>query len=416
MLELAPAFARLAASNPDAALIIVGDGKGRAAMEETLRPLGDRVVFAGARPFAEMPIWMGACDLLTLAQPPRGDAQRVARGARLGPPCRGDARGRHPGRRAIAPSWARWCRSATPTRWPRRSARRWPTPYDGAAVAALGARGGWDESAARLHAVLLRACGAPRRRRRGRARRQREGGCACKLTRRRWRARRRPSWPAPRARGLEEPAQGARRARRSRQRAGQARRRGRAAGGADVRRRATRDDRRVSGRAGQVRRARDVFRRRTRVREAPGACCCASSRAGTRWPGTASRTPRSPRWARVRCGTSWRAPPGCSRRRRRGGRWCGRHAGRRRCCRWRCPRRPATQPCCGRGTPTIAGRRRLPMWRRAWRRTRSSPGEIVLLHEAQDWTLAALPPALEALAARGLASGDRGRDPGPAAP
>jgi hypothetical protein len=28
-------------------------------------------------------------------------------------------------------------------------------------VAALGARGGWDESAARLHAVLQRACGVP---------------------------------------------------------------------------------------------------------------------------------------------------------------------------------------------------------------------------------------------------------------
>src|SRR5262245_62168058 len=66
MLELPPAFTRLAAANPDAALMIVGDGKARGAMEETLRPLGDRVVFAGARPFAEVPIWMGACDLLTL--------------------------------------------------------------------------------------------------------------------------------------------------------------------------------------------------------------------------------------------------------------------------------------------------------------------------------------------------------------
>jgi hypothetical protein len=34
-------------------------------------------------------------------------------------------------------------------------------PYDGAAVAALGARGGWDESAARLQDVLARACGLP---------------------------------------------------------------------------------------------------------------------------------------------------------------------------------------------------------------------------------------------------------------
>jgi glycosyltransferase involved in cell wall biosynthesis len=33
------------------------------------------------------------------------------------------------------------------------------TAYDGRALAAIGARGGWDESAARLEASLRRACG-----------------------------------------------------------------------------------------------------------------------------------------------------------------------------------------------------------------------------------------------------------------
>lgn len=160
MLELAPAFARLAASNPDAALIIVGDGKGRAAMEETLRPLGDRVVFTGARPFAEIPIWMGACNLFTLPSHHEGTPnvllEALASGRRVvatrvgGIP---DVVSR-PELGALVPVGDADALAAA-------LGEVLAAPYDGAAVAALGARGGWDESAERLHAVLLRACGAP---------------------------------------------------------------------------------------------------------------------------------------------------------------------------------------------------------------------------------------------------------------
>ena len=44
-----------------------------------------------------------------------------------------------------------------------------------------------------------------------------------------------------------------------------------------------------------------------------------------------------------------------------------------------------------------------------------TPGEIVLLHETQTWTLAALPRALEALAAAGWQTVPVGGHPGAAA-
>jgi glycosyltransferase involved in cell wall biosynthesis len=127
MFELAPAFAKLAASNPDAALIIVGDGKGRAAMEETLRPLGDRVVFTGARPFAEIPIWMAACDLFTLPSHHEGTPNVLLEALASGRRVVATRVGGIPDV-VFAPSSACWSRWAMPTRWPRRSARWWPLP------------------------------------------------------------------------------------------------------------------------------------------------------------------------------------------------------------------------------------------------------------------------------------------------
>jgi glycosyltransferase involved in cell wall biosynthesis len=160
MLELGPAFAKLAAANPDAALFIVGDGKARAAMEETLRPLGDRAVFLGARPFAEVPVWMGACDLLTLPSHHEGTPNVLLEALTAG-------------RRVVAtrvggipdvvhrPELGALVEVGDTEGLAAALGEVLAAPYDGAAIAALGARGGWDESAARLEAVLRRACGAP---------------------------------------------------------------------------------------------------------------------------------------------------------------------------------------------------------------------------------------------------------------
>jgi teichuronic acid biosynthesis glycosyltransferase TuaC len=158
MLELAPAFAKLATANPEATLIVVGDGKARAGMTETLRPFADRVVFAGARPFVEVPLWMAACDVLTLPSHHEGTPnvllEALASGRRVVATRVGGIPDvvHRPELGTLVPVGDA---SALATALGEAVAQ----PYDGAAIAALGARGGWDDSAARLYDVLERACG-----------------------------------------------------------------------------------------------------------------------------------------------------------------------------------------------------------------------------------------------------------------
>jgi teichuronic acid biosynthesis glycosyltransferase TuaC len=160
MLDLAAAFGQVAAAHPDAALVVVGDGKARAAATEALRALGDRVIFTGARPLEEMPLWMGACDVLTLPSHHEGTPNVLLEALACG-------------RRVVAtrvggiPDVVH--RAELGTLVPAGDAgalaaalgAALATPYDAAAVAALGARGGWDDSAARLYDVLAGAQFAP---------------------------------------------------------------------------------------------------------------------------------------------------------------------------------------------------------------------------------------------------------------
>lgn len=154
--ELGAAFTRVAATRPGARLMIVGDGKARAALEETLRPLGDAALFVGPRPLAEVPVWMGACDVLTLPSHHEGTPNVLLEALTCG-------------RRVVAtdvggiPDVVH--RPELGTLVPVGDAdalaaaldAALATPYDAAAVAALGARGGWADSAARLLASLERA-------------------------------------------------------------------------------------------------------------------------------------------------------------------------------------------------------------------------------------------------------------------
>jgi glycosyltransferase involved in cell wall biosynthesis len=154
--ELAAAFARVAAARPDIRLVVVGDGKARATLEETLRPLGERALFVGPRPLPEIPLWMGACDVLTLPSHHEGTPNVLLEALACG-------------RRIVAtrvggiPDVVH--RAELGALVPVGDvdaltdalADALATPYDAAVVAALGARGGWDESAARLLASLERA-------------------------------------------------------------------------------------------------------------------------------------------------------------------------------------------------------------------------------------------------------------------
>jgi teichuronic acid biosynthesis glycosyltransferase TuaC len=157
-LDLAEAFQRVAAAQPDSALIMVGDGKARAAVETMLAPLGDRVVFTGPRPLPEIPLWMGACDILTLPSHHEGTPNVLLEALACG-------------RRVVAtrvggipdvihrPELGALVAAKDVEALARALGEAVATPYDAHAVAKLGARGGWDESAARLLATLERACG-----------------------------------------------------------------------------------------------------------------------------------------------------------------------------------------------------------------------------------------------------------------
>ena len=181
-----------------------------------LRPLGDRVLFAGPRPFAEVPVWMGACDLVTLPSHHEGTPnvllEALASGRRVvatrvgGIP---DVVHRPELGALVAVGDADALASAL--------AEELARPYDAAAVAALGARGGWDESAARLQDSLARAVddAGGQLARRGAA----AGACG-----------------AAASAHLEEPTQRLRRAGSTPAAARQAGTRRRAPGGADLRR------------------------------------------------------------------------------------------------------------------------------------------------------------------------------------
>jgi glycosyltransferase involved in cell wall biosynthesis len=154
--DLAEAFTRVAAADPQAALFVVGDGKARAAMTEKLGPLGDRATFVGPRPLAEVPVWMGACDLLTLPSHHEGTPNVLLEALACG-------------RRVVAtrvggipdvvhrPELGALVPVGDPPALATALAEVLAAPYDGAEIAALGARGGWDESAGRLLATLERA-------------------------------------------------------------------------------------------------------------------------------------------------------------------------------------------------------------------------------------------------------------------
>lgn len=65
--ELLIAFDAVARAHPDVSLVLVGDGVLRAQTEAASRArFGGRLIVAGARPFAEIPRWMAAADVVTL--------------------------------------------------------------------------------------------------------------------------------------------------------------------------------------------------------------------------------------------------------------------------------------------------------------------------------------------------------------
>jgi glycosyltransferase involved in cell wall biosynthesis len=156
VLDLAAAFEPLAARDPDVHLAVVGGGDCRPQLDALAAKLPGRVTVAGARPLAEVPTWMGACDVLVLASHHEGTPNVVLEALASGRRVVATAVGGVPDLITSATLGA-----LVPPRDPAALADALGaaahTPYDPAEVARLGARGGWAESAAKLHQVLVDA-------------------------------------------------------------------------------------------------------------------------------------------------------------------------------------------------------------------------------------------------------------------
>jgi glycosyltransferase involved in cell wall biosynthesis len=137
-------------------LAIVGGGPAKGALEEAASGYGDRVRLVGPQPLASVPRWLAACDVLVLPSHAEGTPNVILEALACG-------------RRVVATAVGGIPDLVTrgelgelvPPRDPgalgTAIAHALEAPYDPAQVARLGARGGWEASAAALHAVLAEA-------------------------------------------------------------------------------------------------------------------------------------------------------------------------------------------------------------------------------------------------------------------
>ncbi|HKA89866.1 MAG TPA: glycosyltransferase family 4 protein [Haliangiales bacterium] len=156
VLDLLEAFGRLAERRADVRLALVGDGEARAACERAAGRLGDRVLVAGQRPLEEVPRWMAACDALVLPSWAEGTPNVVLEALACGRRAVATRVGGTPDL-IVAPELGELVPPREPALLADALARAADTPYDPAAVARAGARGGWSESAAHLEGSLRAA-------------------------------------------------------------------------------------------------------------------------------------------------------------------------------------------------------------------------------------------------------------------
>jgi glycosyltransferase involved in cell wall biosynthesis len=135
---------------------MVGAGKALVACKEVTSALGDRVLFAGERSHEEVARWMAACHTLVLPSHHEGTPNVVLEALASGRRVVGTAVGgipdvvnAHALGELVAASDVDGLAGALD--------RAVATDYDAGAVAALGGRRGWDDSAGKLEAVLARA-------------------------------------------------------------------------------------------------------------------------------------------------------------------------------------------------------------------------------------------------------------------
>jgi teichuronic acid biosynthesis glycosyltransferase TuaC len=156
VLDLVRAWDSVARTVPDARLALVGGGPLKATLEAQLPP---RASLVGPRPLAEIPTWMAACDILVLPSHIEGMPNVVLEALACGRRVVATSVGGVPDLitndtlGALVPPQQPDALAAALTQALR-------TRYAAEAVAEQGAHGGWEASAAALHAVLVAAADA----------------------------------------------------------------------------------------------------------------------------------------------------------------------------------------------------------------------------------------------------------------
>lgn len=155
VLDLAAAWPDVVRRLPGATLAIVGGGPLRGELEAKLGGEANaRLV--GPQPLERVPAWMAAADVIVLPSHVEGTPNVVLEALASGRRVVASAVGGVPDLLAdetlgvLVPP-------RSPAQLADALARALATPYDPEAIARLGARGGWAQSAAALHAVLASA-------------------------------------------------------------------------------------------------------------------------------------------------------------------------------------------------------------------------------------------------------------------
>lgn len=154
--DLARAWQGVVRELPDARLAIVGGGPERAALEAALPP---RATLYGPQPLTAIPAWLAACDVLVLPSHIEGTPNVVLEALACGRRVVATAVGGVPDL-LTDPLLGVLVPAREPDALTRALTEALRTPYAPEAVAERGAHGGWDASAAALHAVLVAAADA----------------------------------------------------------------------------------------------------------------------------------------------------------------------------------------------------------------------------------------------------------------
>jgi glycosyltransferase involved in cell wall biosynthesis len=157
--ELLAAFSRIAGRRSDVTVVFVGQGPDLGACRAEAAPLGDRVIFAGARPLAEIPLWMAAGQALVLPSHHEGTPNVLLEAMACGRRVVASTVGGIPDV-VTSPALGELVPPHDVSGLEAALERAADATYDSAAVAAAAGRQGWDDSAARLHAVLERVAAA----------------------------------------------------------------------------------------------------------------------------------------------------------------------------------------------------------------------------------------------------------------